>query len=90
MILYYFDKVTVRDNEAYAYIYIGYMDNGTHENNKTNIFSDIDKKNIVETISSENSQNYTITATNKDKFAKYKITFKLDKSNNYYFDKIEK
>ena len=90
MILYYFDKATVRDNEAYAYIYIGYMDNGTHENNKTNIFSDIDKKNILETISSENSQNYTITASNKEKFTKYKITFKLDKSNNYYFDKIEK
>ncbi len=89
-ILYYFDEVTSTENETYAYIYIGYKDNNEYNSSDIKIYSDIDKKNVIETLATDSNKNYTITNTNKENFTKYKITYKKDSSNNYYYSKIEK
>ncbi|MBE6158584.1 MAG: hypothetical protein E7159_02010 [Firmicutes bacterium] len=90
-LLYYFDKVTTKDDESYAYIYIGLKGNGRYTGESTKIYSDIDKKNIVEEITDpQKGSDYLIEDNKIDEFAKYKLTYKLNDLNQYYFDKIEK
>ncbi len=90
-LLYYFDKVTTKDDETYAYIYIGLKGNGRYTGESTKIYSDIDKKNIVEEITDpQKGSDYLIIDNNKEDFTRYKLTYKLNDLNQYYFDKIEK
>ncbi len=90
-LLYYFDKITTKDDEAYAYIYIGLKGNGRFNGESTKIYSDIDKKNIVEEITDpQKGSDYLIIDNNKEDFTRYKLTYKLNDLNQYYFDKIEK
>ncbi len=90
-LLYYFDKVTTKDDETYAYIYIGLKGNGRYTGESTKIYSDIDKKNIVEDITDpQKGSDYLIEDNKKEEFTKYKLTYKLNDLYQYYFDKIER
>lgn len=90
-LLYYFDKVTVKNDEAYAYIYIGLIGNEKYQGEPTKIYSDIDKKNVVEdNVEPNKVNNYLINDSNKEDFTRYKLTYKLNDLNQYYFNKIER
>ena len=95
----YIDEVYLKDNEAYTYIYLGYIEdtqsncvNGVCSGAPTyTLYDGIDKTKEIKDIDDyEAAKNYLLTNETKDEFSKYKITFKQDNNKNYYFEKIEK
>ena len=94
----YIDEVYLKDNEAYTYIYLGYIDDledncvdgVCNGNSSYTLYDGIDKTKEIKGIDDyEEAKNYLLTNETKDEFSKYKITFKQDNDKNYYFEKIE-
>lgn len=74
-------KVTKKNNKYYVVIYAGLNDG-------TNIYSDFEKKNLIKSISVNES--YTITEDNMNMFTKYTYTFEKDSDGKYIFKSVTK
>lgn len=92
----YINKITEKNNEAYAYVSVGvvdYSETGTGNDDNTYIYYGYDSKKVIEKISPSkwDSMNYKyeINSSNYDKFSEYKVTLTKD-GDNYYYKSIEK
>ena len=86
----YIDNTYTNNDTAYAYVYIGIL---AREDAK--LYNGIDKTKVIKELGEvtydDNFYNsIKITDSNKEQYSKYKMTFKKDNNENYYFDKIEK
>ncbi len=95
----YIDEIYVNNNEAYVYVYVGYIID-TQSNcvkgvcnglTTYKLYNGIDKAKVIkENVDFDEAHNYLITNSTKEQFSKYKFTFKQDENKNYYFSKIER
>lgn len=75
------DKVTKKGNKYYVLVYAGLNDG-------TNVYSDFEKKNLIRTLSINDS--YSITEDDMKMFTKFTYTFEKTKEDKYIFKSLTK
>ena len=79
----FIDIITKKDNEYYADVYVGVIDNETKK-----VYGNIEKTKYILEI--KNDDFFVIDEKNKEQFDRYKYTFTKDSNGNYVFTSIEK
>ena len=84
----YKNKFTVKGENAYVYVNLGFSDG---ENNVYDGYPSYDNNgNSTTKLVEKETDNFTINESNYSKYSEYKYTFKKDTTGNYYFVSLEK
>lgn len=86
---YYKNRYTTQGDNAYVYVNVG-IANGENSKVFCDIYPYVQYDDASLACDTFNGTDFTVDATNHDKFAEYRFVFKKATDGSYYFDKVEK